>query len=189
MMKSLKIKKISQLKFALMFLGAWPLKLKKNYKINIQDGFTTHLKSSVQDIFHFSSIMNMIKGKGIDFGLKKSFRKNHFFTRFEGPRIRFSRFQGGSLLSENGYPSQTYIFDLYGAYPKKCHDFNEIHTVCEYGRENILEKKFFNLTGEGYSPQTSYFYFMKFIKRALDAPRPIRSFVPPKLPISGALDY
>ena len=27
--------------------------LKKNYKINIYDGFTTHLESGVQDIFHF----------------------------------------------------------------------------------------------------------------------------------------
>ena len=35
------------------------------------------------------------KTEGIDFGQKNFFLQNRFFTRFRGPRTRFSRFQGG----------------------------------------------------------------------------------------------
>ena len=45
-----------------------------------------------------------------------------------------------------GYPSKTYIFDLYETYPWKCRDLNQIHTGCAHERKNIMGKNPIELT-------------------------------------------
>ena len=52
-----------------------------------------------------------------------------------------------SVGGGEGYPPWTYIFDLYGDYPWKWRDPNEIHTGFVYERENILYKKFLKSDG------------------------------------------